>query len=281
MRGPSPDGDQAAIVQSFVSGLARTARAIEPPISPNPRNAICISASIAAAAAGRCAGGRSVLPARRIGAGAGRQIGAAAAPPARPAVGHAALRRVPVAAPLVFALRACPSVRAAVGGPGSFGGFSRRIVIRRSDPRRSSWKNAPQRGQRRSSADSDASGATYRSGARRTGRRAGHPGDLGSDLGQAGERGLDLLERVLVVLEAAVEVALVGGQVEVAVAAQVEQDDPRLAGLLGRERLVDRDPDRVGRLGRRQDALGPRELDAGLEARALVDAARLDSRRAP
>ena len=60
------------------------------------------------------------------------------------------------------------------------------------------------------------------------------------------------------------------------VAAQVEQDHPRLAGLLGRERLVDRDLDRVGRLGRRQDPLGPGELDAGLEARALVDALRLD-----
>ena len=50
----------------------------------------------------------------------------------------------------------------------------------------------------------------------------------------------------------------------------------RLAGLRGRERLVDRDADGVGRLGRRQDALGPGELDAGLEARPLVDAARLD-----
>ena len=54
-----------------------------------------------------------------------------------------------------------------------------------------------------------------------------------------------------------------------------------LARLPRRERLVDRDPDGVGRLGRRQDALGPRELDAGLEAGALVDAAGLDVRRAP
>ena len=102
-----------------------------------------------------------------------------------------------------------------------------------------------------------------------------------ADLRQAREGGLDLLRGILVVLERAVEVALVRGQVEVAVAAQVEQDDPGLAGFLRRERLVDGDADRVGRLGRRQDALGPGELDAGLEARALVDAPRLDERRAP
>ena len=39
-----------------------------------------------------------------------------------------------------------------------------------------------------------------------------------------------------------------------AVAAQVEQDDPGLAGLLGGHRLVDRDAERVGGLGRGQDA---------------------------
>ena len=49
-----------------------------------------------------------------------------------------------------------------------------------------------------------------------------------------------------------------------------------LAGLRGRQRLVDRDADGVGRLGRREDPLGPGERDAGLEAGALVDAARLD-----
>jgi hypothetical protein len=62
----------------------------------------------------------------------------------------------------------------------------------------------------------------------------------------------------------------------VAVAAQVEQDHPRLAASARVERLVDGDLDRVGRLGRREDALGPGELDAGLEARALVDARGLD-----
>ena len=61
-----------------------------------------------------------------------------------------------------------------------------------------------------------------------------------------------------------------------AVAAQVEEDDLGLAGLAGGEGLVDRDPDRVGRLGRRQDALGSGELDARLEAGPLVDAPGLD-----
>ena len=45
---------------------------------------------------------------------------------------------------------------------------------------------------------------------------------------------------MLVVLERAGEVAVVGGQVEVAVAAEAEEDRPRLAGLLGAQRLVDR-----------------------------------------
>ena len=65
------------------------------------------------------------------------------------------------------------------------------------------------------------------------------------------------------------------------VAAQVEQDDPRFAGLPGGQRLVDRDLDGVGRLGRREDPLGPRELDARREAGPLVDAPRLDEVVAP
>src|SRR5258705_7409400 len=79
LRGPSPDGDQAAIVQSLVSGLARTARAIEPPISPKPRNAICMSASIAAAGPGGV-DDRSVLPAASIGSLAGEGRLAATTP---------------------------------------------------------------------------------------------------------------------------------------------------------------------------------------------------------
>ena len=79
-----------------------------------------------------------------------------------------------------------------------------------------------------------------------TARATGQLGHL--DHRERGQRGLDLLERVLVVLEVAGQVALVGRQVEVAVAAQVEQDDLGLAGLAGRQRLVDRHADGVGRL---------------------------------
>ena len=61
-----------------------------------------------------------------------------------------------------------------------------------------------------------------------------------------------------------------------AVAAQVEQDDPGLARLPGGERLVHRDADGVGRLRGGQDPLGSGELHAGLEAGALVDASGLD-----
>src|SRR4051794_27534805 len=97
-----------------------------------------------------------------------------------------------------------------------------------------------------------------------------------SDLRQAGERSLDLLERVLEVLEAAVEVPLIGGQVEMTMTTQVEQDDARFAGLLGGKGFVHRDADRMGRLRRREDPLGASEGHAGLEAGALVDASRLD-----
>ena len=48
-RGPAPDGDQALIVQSEVPAFARMARAIDPPINPNPMKPRCIRPSIAAA----------------------------------------------------------------------------------------------------------------------------------------------------------------------------------------------------------------------------------------
>ena len=118
LRGPLPDGDQAAIVQSFVSGLARTARAIEPPIRPNPRKAICISASIAAAAAGSAPSGRSVLPAARIVGRAGQRR-LATAPLGGPSVGGAALGPVARDALGLLPRRPRPS---AAGGPGSLGG---------------------------------------------------------------------------------------------------------------------------------------------------------------
>src|SRR5439155_624841 len=93
--------------------------------------------------------------------------------------------------------------------------------------------------------------------------------------GQAIIREGDVGVRLLVVLEGAGEVLLVGRQVEVAVAAEIEEDHLRRAAGLGLEGLVDRDLQRVCRLGRREDAFGPGELDPGLEAGQLVDALRL------
>src|SRR5664280_1424519 len=90
------------------------------------------------------------------------------------------------------------------------------------------------------------------------------------------ERVLDFFGRVFVVLELPRQVPLVGSHVEVAMARQVEEDDLLLAGLLGNHRLVDRRPDRVVRLGCRDQAFGSGELDPRLEAGALMDAAGLD-----
>ena len=50
--------------------------------------------------------------------------------------------------------------------------------------------------------------------------------------------------------------ALVRAKVEVTVAAEVERDDLPVSRHLAAERLVDDDPDRVGRLGRRQEPFG-------------------------
>src|SRR5690606_33766936 len=85
------------------------------------------------------------------------------------------------------------------------------------------------------------------------------------DAGQLRQGPLDDFIRQLVVLQLAGQVRVVGGQVEVAVAAQAKQDRPRLALFLGLERLVDRGPHRVSRLGRRQYALRPGKLDGGLK----------------
>src|SRR3990172_1531499 len=78
---------------------------------------------------------------------------------------------------------------------------------------------------------------------------------------------LDLLRRVGVVLQLAGEVLVVGGEVEVAVAAEVEQDHPPLARLAGGQRLVDGGADGVGGLRRRQDALSAGELQRRVEDR--------------
>src|SRR5690242_15321736 len=78
--------------------------------------------------------------------------------------------------------------------------------------------------------------------------------------GELRERRVELVLAELRVLERAGEVRVVGGEVEVAVTAQPEQDHALLPRLTGGGRLVDRRADRVGRLGRRDDALRPREL---------------------
>src|SRR5215216_5117675 len=61
------------------------------------------------------------------------------------------------------------------------------------------------------------------------------------------------------------QVVLVGLEVEVAVAAEVEDDRLGAALLLAAQGLVDHGPDRVRRLRGREDALGPGELHRRLE----------------
>src|SRR5436309_10567941 len=96
------------------------------------------------------------------------------------------------------------------------------------------------------------------------------------DLRHAAQRFLDLRRGVLVVLKLAGQERLVGAEVEVAVPGEIEQDRALLAFLLGPLGLVDHDPDRVGRLRRRDDALAARELHRRLEGGELRHRGRLD-----
>ena len=64
---------------------------------------------------------------------------------------------------------------------------------------------------------------------------------------------------------------VVGRHVEVAVAAEVEQDHAFVARPLRLLRLLDHDADRVRRLRRREDALGAREADRRIERVRLLD----------
>src|SRR5206468_4859099 len=89
------------------------------------------------------------------------------------------------------------------------------------------------------------------------------------DLRQAPQRLLDLRRRIFVVLQLAGEERLVGAEVEVAVAGQVEQNRLALAALLAAQRFVDRDLDGVRRFRRGDDALGARELQRRLEGGEL------------
>jgi hypothetical protein len=80
-------------------------------------------------------------------------------------------------------------------------------------------------------------------------RRATRPGSVtagwGPHPGQLRQGTVDALLGQLDVLEAAGEVGVVGGHVEVAMAGEVDQDGAGLARLAGRERLHD-----AGRLSR-------------------------------
>ena len=188
-------------------GSARAARAIDPPISPKPRKRDAHAAH-----------GRRRRPDQSTQPGRCRRRSAG-----RTATASAATRR--------SVERRSASARA---DPGSSGGFWRRFVRRRSVSRRSSSRigaaarAAPLLGEQRLERR-----RRCRSGGRTRDRRA-WASAIDQTRGQRGQRGLDLLERVLVVLERAGQVALVRRQVEVAVAAQVEQDDlaprrPRVA----------------------------------------------------
>src|SRR3954464_10810216 len=89
-------------------------------------------------------------------------------------------------------------------------------------------------------------------------------------VGQALERRLHVRLGELRVLETPRQVGVVGGEVEVAVAAQATRDHPLLARLLGRLRLVEHGRDRVGGLGRRDDPLGAGEAHRGIEGLVLL-----------
>src|SRR4029079_12280333 len=70
-------------------------------------------------------------------------------------------------------------------------------------------------------------------------------------------------------VQSPVEVVVVGGEVEEAVAGVVEEDDALLAELLRREGLVDHGADRVAGLGGRHLSLGGGETHGSLGHIAL------------
>src|SRR5215207_7064456 len=92
----------------------------------------------------------------------------------------------------------------------------------------------------------------------------------------ARDRCLYLLVRVLEVGQLSGEVLLVGREVEVTVAAKVEEDGLLLSGFLSFERQVYGGFDRMRHLGCRHDALRPGERHPGLEGGVLGVGPRLD-----
>src|SRR6266540_1463096 len=101
-------------------------------------------------------------------------------------------------------------------------------------------------------------------------------GDRCSRLILMSQRLLDRRRRVLVVLKLAREERLVCAEVEVTVAGQVEQDGLAATGALALQGLVHDHADGVRGLGRRDDALGPGELESRLERGELRDGDGLD-----
>src|SRR5690348_1280879 len=80
-----------------------------------------------------------------------------------------------------------------------------------------------------------------------------------------GERLLDVLGRIFIILELARDIALVGSHIEMAVTAQAEQDGSGTSRGASVDCLVDSGTNGVRRLRSRQDALGARELQGGFE----------------
>src|SRR5579885_476887 len=86
----------------------------------------------------------------------------------------------------------------------------------------------------------------------------------------------DFLSRQLVVFQLAGEVGIVGGHIEVAVTAEVEQDRLLLALFLAAQRFVDGRLDGVRRFRSRDDGLAAGKSDRGAEDIQLRIGARLD-----
>src|SRR5204863_1078548 len=102
------------------------------------------------------------------------------------------------------------------------------------------------------------------------------PARSGPGGGQPGKSLVDALLGELEVLHLARQVALVGGHVEVAMAAQRGQDHLLLTGFGAAPGLLDHGSERVRRLRGRDDALGPGEGDRGREALPLLPGLRLE-----
>ena len=242
-----------------------------------------MSASIAAGARPVRRRGRSVLPAGGVGPApaGGRSRRRDARRDRRSATRRSPARRraSPSAWPSPVRPRdvARLGLRRRRGGPGSCGGFSRRIVSGarpRADPRAGTPRSAGSAAPRRTAIRA---ARRCRSGARTTGTRDWASAGRRSDL-RAGRRARPRPSRAGTRSPRACR----RGSAR-------RRDRSKWPWPHRLNRMTRASPaslaasassiatrDGVGRLGCRQDALGAGELDAGLEARALVDAPGLD-----